>query len=487
MTSTLMTCLLHAYGKLGQLNCVSYFNPALLQASLFYSQILNEDDSLVTATFENDDQRLLSLAAWDARPDLVRVLIDAGAEIDAVNTAGRTALIYASYNDAMAARLLLEAGADAKATTNSGDTPLHDAASDGRVDIARMLLKAGADIDAQNDRGQTPLMWAVDSEVFPDMVKFLVKNHADVDIVGELQRYSALHSAAETLSPENVRTLLAAGADVTVLNDDSMTPLVLAISKGIRFTEVIKAFIIPGPSLLAVDPQTDNNVLNMCIEKEIPGCTRRLLELGTETLPFTLEEVSDKGFTPLMQTIRSDQYESAMLLIDNGADVNVPLDPTPGTTDIPSGTTPLMMAARKASDPGTLELVQKLLDNGGNVVTTDSNAETPFTVIPELIGASEYSAAVLAEYIGAIPSDRQDFIDAPNRFSKSPLTLSFENAYPDNLEELLFTYQFVEAGANLAVLTVPHLEWLTQQAIADERHEAATKIFASQFRVATIA
>ncbi len=463
--------------------------------SFFHSKLLNEDDSLVTARYARggiSDRTLLNMAALKTgRHDLVKVLIDAGSEIDALDSDGYTALSYGMYGGALSARLLMEAGSDLTVISTSGDTLLHDAASAGHVNIARIILRAGVDIDTQNMYGDSPLMWAADVGE-SDMVKFLVKQGAKVNLVNHEQS-NALHKTAFSYyrRPEIVRTLLEAGADVTALGYLGMTPLVAAINNGIvsdASTEVVKLLIIPGPSLLAVDPRTDNNVLNMCIAKEIPECTRLLLELGPDTLPFTLEEVSDQGITPLMQTIRSDQYESAMLLIDNGADVNVKLDPTPGNTDIPSGTTPLMLATRNSNDnPGSLELVQKLLDNGANVLTTDADGDTSFTIIAEMTTASESSEEVLAALIRAIPSASQAFIDAPNSDSKSPLRLSFEIAFPDNPEELAHTYQFVEAGADLAVLPVPHFEWLTQQAIADERHKATNKIFDVQFRVAAVA
>ncbi|MXY61902.1 MAG: ankyrin repeat domain-containing protein, partial [Synechococcus sp. SB0665_bin_28] len=54
-------------------------------------------------------------------------------------------------------KLLVEAGSPVNLQDQVGDTPLHDAALQGRVEAARVLLDAGADVHANNNAGQTPL------------------------------------------------------------------------------------------------------------------------------------------------------------------------------------------------------------------------------------------------------------------------------------------------------------------------------------------
>jgi ankyrin repeat protein len=60
-------------------------------------------------------------------------------------------------NPADAVRLLLEAGANPNAVNPKGDTALHIAARDGRLEALRELVAGGADVDARNAAGQTAL------------------------------------------------------------------------------------------------------------------------------------------------------------------------------------------------------------------------------------------------------------------------------------------------------------------------------------------
>lgn len=103
-------------------------------------------------------QELLFEAARLGRDDLIPVLLEAGADIEAADAKGHTALVLATYNGfETTAELLLDHGADPNGTTTSG-SPLMGVAFKGHIAIARRLLAAGADPNLRNAAGQTAVM-----------------------------------------------------------------------------------------------------------------------------------------------------------------------------------------------------------------------------------------------------------------------------------------------------------------------------------------
>ena len=105
----------------------------------------------------------------------VRTLLDSGADANATNRGGWTALVYASSRgDTEAVQSLLNAGADVDRSNRElgkGRTPLIYAARGGHLVTARILLEAGADANADRE-GMTPLKMAT-SRSQTSMVQFL--------------------------------------------------------------------------------------------------------------------------------------------------------------------------------------------------------------------------------------------------------------------------------------------------------------------------
>lgn len=116
------------------------------------------DPNAVGAT----DQVPLDLTLSTAHYDAAQVLLARGARADYVS-GGMTALMslsfIASFNADTEAlfHALLRHGARLAATTPKGDTALHFAARNGNVRYVRLLLAAGADRCAFNGKGERPM------------------------------------------------------------------------------------------------------------------------------------------------------------------------------------------------------------------------------------------------------------------------------------------------------------------------------------------
>jgi ankyrin repeat protein len=127
-----------------------------------------------------DGSTPLHWAAYKDEPVQVEQLIRAGADVNAANDLGVTALWAASLNgNQVIVKHLLDRGANPNAALLSGETPLMAAARAGKREVVRELLARKAALDARATRGQTALMWAV-SQKHADIIALLLAAGADV-------------------------------------------------------------------------------------------------------------------------------------------------------------------------------------------------------------------------------------------------------------------------------------------------------------------
>lgn len=120
-------------------------------------ELVAADPSLVDA-FAPDGFHPLGLAAFFGHVDVVRLLLDAGADATVVarNERIRVTGLHAAAagNHTQIARLLLEAGAPVDAEQPGGFTALHSAAQNGNAELVRLLLEHGADPDKRTADGR---------------------------------------------------------------------------------------------------------------------------------------------------------------------------------------------------------------------------------------------------------------------------------------------------------------------------------------------
>ena len=105
----------------------------------------------------------LHWAAMGGHDDVVKQLIDTEADVNAAESgSGMTPLHGAArWNRLTTAGLLLANGAEVDARDRFGRTALFDAMVKDRFDMIDLLLGSGADLSARNNEGQTPFDWAV--------------------------------------------------------------------------------------------------------------------------------------------------------------------------------------------------------------------------------------------------------------------------------------------------------------------------------------
>ena len=147
-------------------------------AALGYLDRLREmiaDDPGATRSLSADGYTALHFAAFFAKPEAARILLEAGAPVDTV--AANEMRVQPLHSAAAGrqieiCRLLLAAGAEVDARQAGGFTPLHEAAQNGDPEMVELFLSAGADPTLTTDDGRTAADIAEES-AHPDVARRL--------------------------------------------------------------------------------------------------------------------------------------------------------------------------------------------------------------------------------------------------------------------------------------------------------------------------
>ena len=121
-------------------------------------------------------------AATNGHADVVKLLLDAGVDLNKADIDGETPLYWASVKDHQdVVKMLLDAGADPDMANNKDEkTPLYQAAESGLEEVVKLLLHAGANPNKYDEEGISPLNKAVQN-VHMEVAKLLIKGGAFQD------------------------------------------------------------------------------------------------------------------------------------------------------------------------------------------------------------------------------------------------------------------------------------------------------------------
>ena len=139
------------------------------------------------------------------------------------NTLNEAAL----YRHSECMKLLIDAGADVNQCNNGGSSPIYGAARRGHSEIVKLLIVAGANVHLCNNKGRPPILGAAISGHI-ECVNLLIEAGVDVNLCDDSGR-SLIYRAAINGHIECVNLLIEAGADVNLCDDDGCSPIYMAV------------------------------------------------------------------------------------------------------------------------------------------------------------------------------------------------------------------------------------------------------------------
>ena len=400
-------------------------------------------------------------------PEIVRLLVNTGAEVNAAaGFGGSTALHEAvAQGNSEIVQILVDAGADIEAEGFMSRTPLSLAAEEGASEIMKVLLGRAPDPDtaASGDSKKAPspsviggkaLFAAIESDNAA-MVRLLVEAGADVNAAEGFGGNTPLHEAVEGGNAEIVQILVDAGADIEAEGFMGQTPLSLAAEEGA--SEIMQILLGQGADNGTPEgedkqtPAIGSEALFNVIEKGDVETVRLLVEAGADVN-------AAEGFggnTPLHEAVEGGNAEIVQILVEAGADIEAEgfMDQTPLSLAAEEGVTEIMQillgqgadngtqegedkqapaigseALFTAIEKGDVETVRLLVEAGADV-----NAAEGFGGNTPLHEAVEEGNAEIVQILVDAGAD----IEAEGFMGQTPLSLAAEEGASEIMQILL--------------------------------------------------
>jgi ankyrin repeat protein len=279
--------------------------------------------------------------------------------IDSQDQDGNTLLKIAVLNSQVnIVKTLLDEGADVNAPDSTGTICLHTAVDIGNKDVVRVLVERGSYLNGRNDNYETPLSVSV-AKRNVEVVNILLNKHANVNITDSFGN-SPLHVAVANGDIQICTLLLEKGKDIelNLQNVEGYTPLVLSL---INNHEDIAALLCEHNCDGSVMGSDNIPPLLMAVQRKYLHVASALIKQGVDV------NAADKSYlTPLVCALENKCGGLAKELLAAGASVDI----------TPNKKSPLHLAAELGDKP----LVDSILDLGVDVNLLDANEESPLVV-----------------------------------------------------------------------------------------------------------
>ncbi|MBR3425778.1 MAG: ankyrin repeat domain-containing protein [Neisseriaceae bacterium] len=388
------------------------------------------------ATLKNSSMNAFLFAVRSGNADTVRLLLDKASidinhrseyelrDDDRYTIMPTPLMLAARYGHRDVMKLLIEKGADVSIIDNGGEKALSLATKHGHIACVRLLFELGLANANSADHWETPILTIASRNGHKDLVQFLLDNGAEVNRLGGFWGYeTAIKDAVFGNHIEIVQLLLDAGADVNLgdkignLKSNNAYPVLVLYMVCDTYGEkinmdMLKLLLDAGANVNAMD-NLHETALYKAAENGDIDAVRLLLDYGAD--------VNLGRETPLIAALSEDSknmHAIVQLLIDNGADVHRCTDKSLWST--------VMLAA--VNHP---ECLQFLIDAGAdiNYVCRDTTDYRQYTA---LLWAAEEGITESVKILLANGAD----IHAKNKRGRTALDLAMTNQHTEIVQLL---------------------------------------------------
>jgi len=260
---------------------------------------------------DSDLSTPLHVAAVRGQADLVDLLVERGADLAFQDNNGAWSMTFAlSRNDTTVVERLLEAGAPLDLTTANGTTLAHYAAIHGRIDLYDRVIAAGVDPHVAAEEGITIMHWAARGGQLA-MIEHLVSKGISVDVADDYHN-TPLSEAAWRGRTETASALITAGADVNVVDNWGRTAVWAAARQG--NLPLVAALIGAGTNVSRANT-SGQAPLHQAASRGHTDIVRALIEAGADLDP----RESRCGRTPLHAAANAGYGDIVEILAARGA------------------------------------------------------------------------------------------------------------------------------------------------------------------------
>lgn len=288
-----ISLLLKHGSKLGTKTLVDDFTALHLAALRGHKEtlriLIDHGDSLDEPA--NYGSTALNCACRQGHAECVRMLALAGANIEArAEPEQDTPLMNAvALDNGPMVQTLLDIGADIDAVQRQGRTAVQVAAYYGHLKALQALISGGANLDIMDHEEYTPLRCAIEWK-HPEAAMLLLQHRVRINTTFTDHEHTSLHLAVSSQYTEVIEALLKKGADVEAFDADGDPPLQWAVHKG--DLNSVKVLLRYGAQINRQNPSSGETVLHWAVKCGHISVTELLLANGADTSLIDVDTVT---------------------------------------------------------------------------------------------------------------------------------------------------------------------------------------------------